>query len=377
LSDPSDLPPHPAPHPAEHPAEPLAGRTVTRVLPRVVYNALPLDSRGGGVSTYIRELLAAMVPELSAALVAAVRPSGVSELPPGITPLLKGDAGGVRRALTGAIGFGRADLTHGLDVDLPVRRPGPTVSTVHDLAIFDTPWAFPRHRVAGERFLLRHTLRRADAIIAVSSFTAERIKDLLGLDAVVVHEAPSPGMAPPSEEERDRVRAHYGLSDPFVLHVGNIEPRKDIATLAEACRRVSIPLVLTGQRLWGHSPPAGTVEIGHVPLADLPALYGAATVVGYASRYEGFGLPPVEAMACGAPVVSTPVPAVVEIAQDGAETFRPGDVDGLTDTLRSLVVDPSRRTELAQRGRERVHSLSWGATARATADVYRTLGLRL
>ena len=118
-------------------------------VPRIVYNALPLDSRGGGVSTYIRELLAAMVGEIDADLVAAVRPTGVAELPKGVEALVKAEASGIRRALTGAIGFGPAALTHGLDVDLPVRRPGPTVSTVHDLAIFDTPWAFPRHRADG------------------------------------------------------------------------------------------------------------------------------------------------------------------------------------------------------------------------------------
>jgi glycosyltransferase involved in cell wall biosynthesis len=340
-----------------------------------VYNALPLDPRGGGVSTYIRELLAAMVGEVDAQLVAAVQCAGIAELPPGISPLVNVDTGGVRRALIGAIGFGNADLTHGLDVDLPLRRPGPMVSTVHDMTIFDTPWAFPRHRVLGERVLLRHALRRADAIVAVSSFTAERIKDRLGLDAVVIHSAPSPDMMPPSGGDVTRVRAHYGLPEQFVLHVGNIEPRKDIATLAEACRRIPIPLVLTGHSLWGHRPPAGAMEIGHVPLADLPALYGAATLVGYASRYEGFGLPPVEAMACGAPVVSTPVPAVVEIVGDGAETFQPGDIDGLTDIVRGLVNDESKRTDLARRGRERVQALSWARTAHATADVYRSLGL--
>jgi glycosyltransferase involved in cell wall biosynthesis len=348
---------------------------VTAVRPLVVYNALPLDPRGGGVSTYIRELLTAMVGAVDARLAAAVRPGGRPELPPGVHPLVKGETEGVRRALAGAVGFGRADLTHGLDVDLPLRRPGPMVSTVHDLAIFDVPGVFPRHRVAGERVLVRHALRRADAIVAVSSFTAGRVHALLGLDAVVVHSAPGRDMAPPPPDEVDRVRARYGLPDRFVLHVGNIEPRKDIATLAAACRAAQIPLVLTGHPLWGHQPPPGTLEVGHVPRGDLPGLYGAAMMVGYASTYEGFGLPPLEAMACGAPVVSTPVPAVVEIVGDGAEVFRPGDVDGLTDTVRELMQDGARRVELARRGRLRVEALSWDRTARATADVYRSLGL--
>jgi glycosyltransferase involved in cell wall biosynthesis len=342
---------------------------------RIVYNALPLDSRGGGVSTYIRELLAAMGDAVDAELVAAVHPQGVALLAPGIVPLVKGEAHGVKRALTSALGFGPADLTHGLDVDLPLRRPGLMVATVHDMAIFDTAWAFPKHRIIGERVLLRHALRRADAIVAVSAFTADRVKELTGRAAVVVHSAPSPDMTPPTSDEVARVRARYALPDRFVLHVGNIEPRKDIGTLAEACRLAPVPLVLTGHSLWGHQSPRGAVEIGHVPLSDLPALYGGATLVGYASRYEGFGLPPVEAMACGAPVVSTPVPAVAEVVGDGAETFQPGDVEGLTETLRRLLHDESRRVELAKRGSERVRTLTWARTARGTAEVYRSLGL--
>jgi glycosyltransferase involved in cell wall biosynthesis len=182
-------------------------------------------------------------------------------------------------------------------------------------------------------------------------------------------------MVPPAVEDVARVRSHYELPEQFVLHVGNIEPRKDIATLAEACRLAVIPLVLTGHSLWGHQSPTGAVEIGHVPLADLPPLYGAATLVGYASRYEGFGLPPIEAMACGAPVISTPVPAVAEVVGDGAETFEPGDVEGLTQTLRRLVHDEPGRAQLAKRGMERVRVLSWARTAEGTADVYRSLGL--
>lgn len=344
---------------------------------RLLYNALPLEARGGGVSTYIRELLGALRTEVDAELVAAVRPGGESELPVGIEAHVVRESRGVRRALTGAFGFGPADLFHGLDVDLPLRQVIPTVSTVHDMAIFDTPWAFPRVRVAGERLLLRHALRRADVIVAVSEFTAERINALVGRSATVVHSAPGPGMRPPGVDEVAAVRAAYGLPERFVLHVGNIEPRKDLATLAEACRLVAVPLVVTGHSLWRHQAPDYVTEIGHVPSSDLPSLYGAATLVGYASRYEGFGLPPLEAMACGAPVVTTPVPSVVEVVGDGAATFRPGDVDGLSQTLRHLLGDEGRRAELARLGAERVRRLSWPQTAQDTAAAYRSLGLSI
>ena len=227
--------------------------------PRLVFNALPLDPRGGGVSTYIRELLAAMVPVVGADLVAAVRPAGVQELPGRGHPAGAARFDGVRRAIEGARGFGPADLTHGLDVDLPYRGTGPRVATVHDLAVFDVPWAFPRYRVAGERILVRAALRRADAVVAVSDFTAERVRAITGREAVVVHEAPSPAMVPAGVDEIARVRQHYGLPEQFVLHVGNIEPRKDLRTLATACLRLAVPLVLTGHELWSSRAPESVI----------------------------------------------------------------------------------------------------------------------
>ncbi len=124
---------------------------------------------------------------------------------------------------------------------------------------------------------MRHALRRADAVIAVSAFTAERVAALTGRQAAVVHSAPGDRFSPPGGEEIARVRGAYRLPERFVLHVGNIEPRKDLETLAAACRRVAVPLVVTGRGLWGHRAPAGVLAIGQVPIGDLPALYGAAT----------------------------------------------------------------------------------------------------
>ncbi|MBV8463478.1 MAG: glycosyltransferase family 4 protein [Acidimicrobiales bacterium] len=342
--------------------------------PRLVYNALPLSRAGGGVSTYIAGLLSALPDAVDGSLAAAVHRDAVDLLPPGVEALPRPESHGVRRALRGLAGFGRADLVHGLDVDLPAVPRAATVATVHDLAVFDVPEWFPRSRALGERLLVAGSLRRADAVVAVSAFTAERVHDRTKRVATVVHSAPSPAMVPASAADVERVRRHYRLPPEFCLHVGNIEPRKDLATLAEACRRTELALFLTGSPLWGHAPPVGAHTLGHVPEADLPALFGAATVVGYASRYEGFGLPPVEAIACGAAVVSTPVPSIVEVVGDGAVTFRPGDVDGLTDALRELVSDPEGRRDLARRGAERVAALSWPRTAAATAAVYRSVG---
>ncbi len=351
---------------------PAAGST-----PRLVVNALPLDPHGGGVSTYIRELLVALPAAVRSTVSAAVQSTAVDELSPAVEPLVQPPCRGVRRAASGLRGFGPADLVHGLDVDLPIRPRVPMVSTVHDMALYDLPSVFPRYRVAGERLLVRHALRRADAVIAVSAFTAERVKAHSGRDAVVVHEAPGSEMAVPAEADVERARTRYRLPETFVLHVGNIEPRKDLATLAEGCRRVGVPLLLTGSPLWGHRQPSGTTALGHVDRSDLPALFAAATVVGYASRYEGFGLPPIEALACGAAVVSTPVPALTEVVGDAVDTFRPGDADALERVLRRLLSDGEERTARAEAGRSRLAGLGWERAARETASVYRSLGVAL
>ena len=165
------------------------------------------------------------------------------------------------------------------------------------------------------------------------------------------------------------------LPERFVLHVGNLEPRKDVPTLARAAATAGVPLVLAGGHIVTIDAPPGAQLLGQVDPGDLPALYAAATVVAYVSRYEGFALPPVEAMACGAIVMATRCGALPEVAGDGIEFVPIGDADAQAAALRELVNDAARRAERSRAGLAAAAQLSWSAAAAATVDVYRSLGV--
>jgi len=260
-------------------------------------------------------------------------------------------------------------VVHGLDVDLPVRSlRAVTVATVHDCAVVDVPWAFSANRARAERLLLARAARTADAIVTPSAFTASRLAALYGRTAIVTALAAGPWATPPPPEEVERVRATYSLAGDFVLQVGTVEPRKLTGLLVAAAQQAGVPVVLAGMgsaALTG----AGVQGLGHIPAQDLPALYAAATLVCYLSAYEGFGLPPLEAMACGAAVLASDVPPIPEVLLDAA-VLVPNHLPTVTKALRDTVADRDRLQELRARGIRRAATFSWQNTAKLTAGVY-------
>jgi glycosyltransferase involved in cell wall biosynthesis len=265
---------------------------------------------------------------------------------------------------------GLVDVVHATGF-VPAATAAPLVVTVHDVAFLHQPEHYTRHGVRTMTKSLDAIRRRADAVICSSEATrsdllehgvvAERLRVVpLGVERVDV-----------AQSSIDRLRRNRDLPDEFVLFVGTVEPRKNLTRLADAMRTVGIPLVIAGTDGWGDGKPAPGNHLrflGFVPDRELAALYRAATVFAYPSLREGFGLPVAEAMAQGAPVVTSRGTSTEEVAGDAAVLVDPHDVADIGRGIREAL---ERRAELAELGRRRAAELTWETTAERTVAVYR------
>jgi glycosyltransferase involved in cell wall biosynthesis len=257
----------------------------------------------------------------------------------------------------------RLDLLHCPTFRAPPASRVPLVVTVFDLAVLRFPGAFNRWTRTYSRLAVPRAVRAASAVIAISEFTKRELVDLLDLPAdrirvipLAAGEAFAPGDAAEDGE--------------YVLAVGTLEPRKNLARLADAARKAGLELRVVGARGWGgvEADGAGVRWLGRVSDPALASLYRGALCVAYPSLYEGFGLPVLEAMACGAAVVTSRGSATEEIGAGAAVLVDPGDPGSIAAGLEEAI---SRREELGRLGLERARSYSWDRVAEQTLAVYR------
>jgi len=264
----------------------------------------------------------------------------------------------------------------------------PTVVTVHDLAFLTQPAAFVPAKRRYLTAMTRLSTRRARHIIAVSAHTAADLTRYFGVPATkitVIPNAADPAFRPPTDAaDIAAFRAREGLPELFILTVGTLEPRKNLRRLVDAFAQVApdlpgVSLVIIGAAGWRTSDLAPHVEslglgerirfAGYVENTALPQWYGAATVFCYPSLYEGFGLPPLEAMSCGTAVITSNTSSLPEVVGDAAVTVNPTDTGALAAALRDLLTDDAHRAALAAAGLVQAKQFNWARTAAETRAV--------
>ncbi|MCL4217595.1 MAG: glycosyltransferase family 4 protein [Candidatus Hydrogenedentes bacterium] len=283
------------------------------------------------------------------------------------------------------------NLYHATNYVVPPAKRARRVVTVHDLAFLIEPaWCSPK--IAGHfRAGIRRYCETADLVLACSHATKNDIVGLLEIDPAkvrVTHEAAADDLTPmPPEAARNHVADKLGITGRFLLFVGTLEPRKNLKTLLDAFEMLGadagLRLVLVGGRGWSserlyarlESEPLADRVIwkGYVPQADLSALYSAAEAFVFPSHYEGFGLPVLEAMTCGCPVVASNAASLPEVAGDGALLCDPGNAGAFRDAIGSILSDAALRASLVERGKAQARKFTWGACAAETVAAYRSL----
>lgn len=284
------------------------------------------------------------------------------------------------------------DVLH-VQFTAPPFCPCPVVVSIHDLSFEHLPQTFNRRSRTQLRLTVRHSARRAARILSLSEHTRRDIIETYGINEDHVNAIPlaAPDHFAPvhDNEELQRVRHTYGIDGEYILSVGSIQPRKNLARLIKAYASLrgdgsvdKLPqLVLAGKCAWLYDETLRALDesgvkeavvlTGYVPEGDLPALYSGALCFVYPSYFEGFGLPPLEAMKCGAPVIVGDRTSLPEVVGDAALMVDPFDMEAIGAAIKRVIKDLDLRKELSVKGQERANTFSWLETARRTLAVYK------
>jgi len=282
------------------------------------------------------------------------------------------------------------DVLHSPHYTMPIFNLACSVVTFHDMTFFLYPEMHGTLKRVFFRQMIRVSSKRADKIIAVSESTRKDILNLLNVTARKVHTVPEAASGDyrliHNRDKVNRVCTKYGLqTGRFFLYVGTLEPRKNVPTLLRAysclvSRGIHDPLVIVGKKGWMFGDIFATVKTlkledkvvftGYVPDEDLPYLYNGARLFVYPSLYEGFGLPVLEAMACGTPVITSNVSSMPEVVGDAGLLIDPRDHTQLAQAIELIITNDDLSKLLRERGLQRAAQFSWERTARETLKVY-------
>ncbi len=284
------------------------------------------------------------------------------------------------------------DVLH-VQFTAPPFSPCPVVATIHDLSFEHLPRTFRRRSTAQLRLTVRQTARNAARVITPSEHSRRDIIETYRIAPERISSIPlaaSEDFRPiKDEKELQRVRHAYGIQGDYILSVGSIQPRKNFSRLIAAYARLrqrrpngDLPqLVLVGKQAWLYDETLRTIAelgvsssvllTGYVPDTDLPALYSGAICFVYPSYFEGFGLPPLEAMKCGTPVIAGNRTSLPEVIGDAGLLVDPFDIDALAFAIERLLDSAKLRSYYCDKGLERSELFSWSDTARRTLEVYK------
>ena len=373
--------------------------------PRVLVDATAVPADRGGVGRYVDGLVSALAKQMTegtlsiacqrsdadryAKLAPEARvvpgPAAIAHRPPRLAweqtglPLVAGQVG--------------AQLLHSPHYTMPLRAGKPVVVTIHDATFFTEPELHTPMKGTFFRSATRISLTRAARIIVPSKATRDELVRVLDADPtrldVAYHGVDAATFHVPSEAERARVHARLGVTGDYVAFLGTLEPRKNVPALVrgwvDAVKDRADPpaLVLAGGSGWDDDVDAAVASVpdhlrvvrpGYLHIGDLAGFLGGAIVVAYPSHGEGFGLPVLEAMACGAPVLTTSRLSLPEVGGDTVAYTEPDSVS-IGVSLAALLDDAASRTKLAEAGQARAHEFTWEASAEAHLECYaRALG---